>query len=188
MRASLVMFAPDGKRRDFDLKAGKRYTIGRKDSCDLRIPLTSVSREHAVVYFDEEDREFVIEDLDSSNGTYVNGEKITISGLCPGDVVLVGPIPLQAVINGHPAIVKPLKIADNGRASRSSDRDDDESDDNDNEVTARPTSAGIPTSVVETPEPDSVDLSDELMADAEKAKVDMPDESDSFFAIKVDDE
>lgn len=183
MRAALVMFTPDGKRRDFDLKIDRKYTIGRKDTCDLRIPLTAVSREHAVVYYDPEDKEFVIEDLDSSNGTFVNSERVTISGLCPGDVILVGPIPLQVVINGHPKVVRPLKALKTTPANDDSNKRTTES---------IPTAAAVPTPSPAQPvqEPDDVDLSEELMAQAEAAAAaaDMPDESDSFFAVKIEEE
>jgi pSer/pThr/pTyr-binding forkhead associated (FHA) protein len=175
MRAALVMFTPDGKRRDFDLKTGRKYTIGRKDTCDLRIPLTAVSREHAVVYFDDEDNEFVIEDLDSSNGTFVNSERVTISGLCPGDVVLVGPIPLQVVINGHPKVVKPLKALETEPAKKKPAKQQPPTDSN-------PTAPADES----TDDGDEVDLSKELMAEAKVE--DMPDESDSFFAVNIDDE
>ncbi len=110
MFATLVMFRSDGTRQDFSIKPGKRYVIGRKDNADLRIPLASVSREHAAIFFDEEEDELVIEDLGSSNGTTVNGEKSKRCELAPGDVILVGDVPLQVVIDGHPADVQPISM------------------------------------------------------------------------------
>lgn len=111
MYAMLVMFRSDGTRRDFSIKPDRKYIIGRKDTADLRIPLASVSREHAVVYFDEDEDELVVEDLGSSNGTFLNGEKIRRADLAPGDVLTVGDVPLQVVIDGHPAEVHPLPAA-----------------------------------------------------------------------------
>lgn len=111
MFATLVMFRSDGTRQDFSIKPGKRYVIGRKDNADLRIPLASVSREHAAIFFDEEEDELVIEDLGSSNGTTVNGEKSKRCELSPGDVILVGDVPLQVVIDGHPADVQPISVS-----------------------------------------------------------------------------
>ena len=55
MEVSLVMFKADGSRRDFPL-AKERIVIGRKHDCDLRIPLTSVSREHCEIVLQEDDR------------------------------------------------------------------------------------------------------------------------------------
>ena len=41
MQVTLVMFKADGTRRDFPLKKD-RIVVGRKNTCDLRIPLSSV--------------------------------------------------------------------------------------------------------------------------------------------------
>ena len=43
--ARLVMFRAGGERRDFPLNS-PRTLIGRKNDCDVRIPLTEVSRHH----------------------------------------------------------------------------------------------------------------------------------------------
>jgi len=180
MRASLVMFTPDGHRRDFEIKVGRRYLIGRKDTCDLRIPLTSVSREHAAVYYDDEDKEFVIEDLGSSNGTYVNTEQVTTMGLCPGDVILIGPVPLQVVINGQPEKIRPLAILkpeEDGAA--------------DFPKTGPVAAPGKPPRPAAEPaskaaEADSIRINDEPAGGA--ADVDMPAQSDSFFSLDVDDD
>jgi len=128
MEALLVMFKPDGERKDFKIQPGKRYIIGRKEECQLRIPLPSVSREHAAVYFDEEEDELMIEDLGSSNGTYVNREKTKgATELTPGDVVQIGEVPFQVVIDGHPAEIEPIAIAEpGGGGERTSKREGDE--------------------------------------------------------------
>jgi pSer/pThr/pTyr-binding forkhead associated (FHA) protein len=99
MEALFVIFRADGERHDFHITPGKRYVIGRNESSDIRVPLPSVSREHAAVFFDEEDDELIIEDLGSSNGTYVNHDRIGgREELTPGDVVRIGDVPFQVVI------------------------------------------------------------------------------------------
>lgn len=50
-------------------------TIGRHSECDLEIASPLVSREHAKLYFSPTGT--VIEDLNSTNGTFVNGKKLT---------------------------------------------------------------------------------------------------------------
>jgi len=50
-------------------------TIGRHSECDLEIASPLVSREHAKLYFNPTGA--VIEDLNSTNGTFVNGKKLT---------------------------------------------------------------------------------------------------------------
>jgi pSer/pThr/pTyr-binding forkhead associated (FHA) protein len=63
--------------------------IGREPSCSLTIPSGNVSRENTMI--SQKWGGFVIEDLDSKNGTLVNGKKITQeSKLNDGDVITVG--------------------------------------------------------------------------------------------------
>lgn len=67
-------------------------TIGRKD-CDLILNDRLVSRRHAELRIIE--NKLVIEDLASTNGTRVNGNKITINGLIPNDLISIGPTNLR---------------------------------------------------------------------------------------------
>lgn len=49
-------------------------TIGREDSNDLVLRDKAVSKEHAVIF--RRGSKFYVEDLNSTNGTYVNGKRI----------------------------------------------------------------------------------------------------------------
>ncbi len=64
-----------------------RFMIGR-EGADLECPDPAVSRQHAIIE-NHSDR-FLLKDLGSKNGTYVNGRRITIGFLTRGDVVRVG--------------------------------------------------------------------------------------------------
>jgi EAL domain-containing protein (putative c-di-GMP-specific phosphodiesterase class I) len=64
------------------------FSIGRDDEADLRIDSRRVSRRHAVINCEE--GVYSIDDLDSTNGTFVNGERITQAKLCSGDVLVFG--------------------------------------------------------------------------------------------------
>src|SRR2546427_5510937 len=65
--------------------------VGRQDGCDLRIPSSAVSRRHCRLSFRNE--YLTVEDLDSSNGTFVNGVRITGQQVVrPGDLVEIGPV------------------------------------------------------------------------------------------------
>lgn len=65
--------------------------IGRQSGCELRIPSAAVSRRHCRLSF--RDDVLSVEDLDSANGTLVNGERIEgIRALRPGDSLEVGPV------------------------------------------------------------------------------------------------
>jgi pSer/pThr/pTyr-binding forkhead associated (FHA) protein len=66
-------------------------TLGRTADNDLVLYDAAVSRRHLVVYY--RNQQFIIEDLGSSNGTVVNGYKLTQpSVLSEGDFIDVGPV------------------------------------------------------------------------------------------------
>ncbi len=100
----LVMFSTDGEKREFQLDK-PRTVIGRKNNCDLRIPLPSVSRQHCEVLFDETPgaRGLSLRDLGSSNGTFLNGEPVVEISLSPGDQISIGPVAFVVVIDGNPS-------------------------------------------------------------------------------------
>lgn len=70
---------------------GKDISLGRKSSNDIVIPDRYISKNHFKIVEDE--NEHYLEDLNSSNGTYVNGKKIIdIIRLKNGDRINVGKI------------------------------------------------------------------------------------------------
>lgn len=99
MNARLIMFREDGTRRDFTLPHGVT-TIGRKEDCNIRIPLAVVSRRHAEVYVDDDG--VVLKDLGAANGTFLNNQKITEEDLEPGDQIIIGPVVFTVQIDGDP--------------------------------------------------------------------------------------
>ena len=69
--------------------------IGRDPDSDIFIDNTVVSAEHAVIKAEDNPAsgggpEFYIEDLKSTNSTFVNGEKITLHKLKHNDMIRVG--------------------------------------------------------------------------------------------------
>ena len=66
----------------------KGITIGRDDDNSIRLEDTKVSRHHAVVR--PREGKWFVEDLDSTNGVYVNGAKVKQAELRRGDQVRVG--------------------------------------------------------------------------------------------------
>lgn len=106
MEVTLVMFKADGTRRDFPMNKS-RVVVGRTNSCDLRIPLSSVSREHCEFTLDDD--ELRVRDLGSSNGTFQNGIRVQESSLDKGDEVAIGPVVFTVVIDGEPGSIEPVR-------------------------------------------------------------------------------
>src|SRR5947209_8862773 len=100
MQLVLVMFRAEGERRSFSITKDVTV-IGRREDCDLRIPVSEVSRKHCRVIKDGDDVR--VEDLGSSNGTFHNGQRIQGSVVVqPGDSVEVGPVVFVVQVDGTP--------------------------------------------------------------------------------------
>lgn len=77
----------DGPGTRHELSSG-RNVIGRGTEADIRLPDTGVSRKHVDVVL--EGGVATVEDLGSTNGTLVNGRRITRQPLSDGDVIRIG--------------------------------------------------------------------------------------------------
>jgi predicted component of type VI protein secretion system len=100
----LVWFKTNGERRDFAL-INDLTTIGRRDDCDLRIPLGQISRRHCQI--SKTPQGVFIRDLGSANGTFVNNQRVRELPLSAGDHVIVGPIHFVVQVDGQPADIMP---------------------------------------------------------------------------------
>ncbi|SRR5579885_2682431 len=73
------------------------FVVGRRSDCDLALPLAFVSRRHC--QFTRQDGRLFVQDLESYNGTFVNGRRATIPlPVHDGDEINLGPISFRAVI------------------------------------------------------------------------------------------
>jgi CRP-like cAMP-binding protein len=79
-----------------------RVTIGRSPLNTINIADSSVSRQHAAVYWVGD--QVIIEDLDSHNGTFVNDERVRRAALATGDNLRVGRIRLRFVQERLPTV------------------------------------------------------------------------------------
>jgi pSer/pThr/pTyr-binding forkhead associated (FHA) protein len=71
------------------LPPGANKTLGRAIPADFIVDATLVSRVHCRLRADDKD-ELRVEDLGSTNGTLVNGERVDRAVLHTGDVLTVG--------------------------------------------------------------------------------------------------
>ncbi len=92
---------------------GGSATIGREPECDLQVLDSEVSRRHAKVTV--RDGVATIDDLSSSNGTYVNGERILArTALVPGDRIQIGEATIELtspVFAGMAAHILPPQVS-----------------------------------------------------------------------------
>ena len=81
---------------EFALEA-EETLIGRNPTTDVTLLDENISREHALILFDAESGAYTIEDLQSTNGTKVNGKGVRSHALQPGDEIQVGHTRFQFV-------------------------------------------------------------------------------------------
>ena len=84
---------------EFPLKAEKQIVIGRSSELDMVLVEDMVSRKHARIMVNGTGQ-ISIEDLGSTNGTFVNGEKVKQSTLKEGDRILIGTSILKLILQG----------------------------------------------------------------------------------------
>jgi uncharacterized RDD family membrane protein YckC len=85
--AKLIVNPSSSQRREISLPRTV-LSIGRDPSNDLVLPDAMVSRRHAVVEW--RGSQFYIRDCNSSNGSLVNGDRVSEKGLRDGDLVAIG--------------------------------------------------------------------------------------------------
>jgi len=88
----LVALNGQHKGEDFRLRVGKNV-IGTAADCDLVLSDKKLSRKHATIRF--EGGEYQIADLDSSNGCFVNDEKVQKHDLIDNDIIKLGDIEFE---------------------------------------------------------------------------------------------
>lgn len=88
-RAALVIRTGGFEGTRYEL-AGEETLIGRNPSTHITLLDEGISREHAIILFDAAERRYEIEDLESTNGTKVNGRRVRSATLAPGDEIQIG--------------------------------------------------------------------------------------------------
>jgi Protein of unknown function (DUF3662)/Inner membrane component of T3SS, cytoplasmic domain len=86
-----------GDGRTYPLQMGSTV-IGRGDQANLRLPDVGISRRHARLDYDG--NQVVLTDLGSTNGTMVNGQRVSAVALNPGDMIQLGTTTLTFRVDG----------------------------------------------------------------------------------------
>lgn len=87
IRATLKVISGAEQGRTFPLSMSTTV-IGRGDQADVRIDDDAMSRRHTEVSY--RNLEFRVRDLDSSNGTFLNGSEVKEYALRNGDKIMAG--------------------------------------------------------------------------------------------------
>jgi pSer/pThr/pTyr-binding forkhead associated (FHA) protein len=107
--AKLVILSQGMAGRSHELKVDKT-TIGRVDDNTFPIAESSVSSHHCEILLRGAD--VVVHDLNSTNGTFINGNQITGEAvLKPGQTLKLGQIELRLEVEGAPAAPAPAASA-----------------------------------------------------------------------------
>lgn len=102
--SKILVFLPDAASRAIDLRL-PRLHIGRHEHNTIALPDVRVSGVHALLQRTESG--WWIEDLGSTNGTWINGKRINASILLPEDVLRIGGCTLRLL----PSVEATLKRA-----------------------------------------------------------------------------
>jgi pSer/pThr/pTyr-binding forkhead associated (FHA) protein len=87
--AAMLVLEEAGEMTEYPLST--LSYIGRSEGNQVQLARAGVSRRHAMITIGADGR-YSIEDLQSQNGTFVNGERVTQAALADGDRIAVGDV------------------------------------------------------------------------------------------------
>ncbi len=92
--AKIVITSEDNQVKEIEL-VKERVTIGRKAYNDIVVDSRAVSGQHATITVMLDDA--ILEDLGSTNGTFIRGEKVFRQKLVDGDIIVIANAELKYV-------------------------------------------------------------------------------------------
>ena len=100
----LAFTLPDGEHKKIELKPdpSDSVLIGRNRASHIKLNLPSVSRQHAKIFY--ESGNYWIEDLGSSNGTFVNREQVHHVRISPGDLLQCGEFEIEVLSHAETSV------------------------------------------------------------------------------------
>lgn len=81
--------------------------IGRSESCNISIPNKNISKQHAKIVIDKE--RVLFTDLNSTNGSFINGVKVEVSLIQKGDKIALYDTLLEVVADTSAPLLKPVE-------------------------------------------------------------------------------
>ncbi len=108
-RQARLVYSDDDGEQELLLDQETETSIGRHPSCSITVSQPSVSRRHARLWW--EAGGYYVQDLDSSNGTYINNQRVTKASLADGDELRCGDFKLRYVEAGAGTMVEAIEEA-----------------------------------------------------------------------------
>ena len=90
----------------------ERTLVGRLDDCHIRVPVAGISRKHCEIVVN--DGSIIVNDLGSSNGTYVNQERVQSQPVSAGDLISFGGLVFLITVNGEPGDIDAEMMYEDG--------------------------------------------------------------------------
>ncbi len=116
MAELLITDRRDGSKRRAAVSA-ECFVIGKQPSCDLMLDRQNISRRHCEIV--AANGGYIIRDLDSRNGTYLNGKRVTReTPLADGSVIHLGDFTILFRLNKEQAVKPPQQTGDKAPPSR----------------------------------------------------------------------
>lgn len=106
----LVVKQSDNVVNEFQFSKGPIY-IGRHTDSQIFLPNRKVSRQHAVI-FSTQDGKWMVEDLNSTNKTYLNDEAIQKTEIKTGDILNITDITIEINLEDDTIADKPINLED----------------------------------------------------------------------------
>jgi pSer/pThr/pTyr-binding forkhead associated (FHA) protein len=103
---ALVVTAGPDCGREF-LLTPMNVKIGRQAQSHIQLKDPKVSREHAVLQYHGRKRAFLLKDLESTNGTFYNNQRITSTFISPGAEIRLGESVLKVMALGEKNSTQP---------------------------------------------------------------------------------
>src|SRR5579883_2191751 len=94
-RCKLIVLGGSQKGKELIVEGDVVLRIGKAEGNDLVLPEETVSRFHLEIL--RQGTDYLVRDLDSTNGTFVDGSRIREAYVRPGSIIRAGTVPIRFV-------------------------------------------------------------------------------------------
>ena len=99
--AAAISLQPSAGGKAFALEVGRAAMVGRSRQCEIPIEDDTVSSNHARIEISAQTQRIVVTDLNSSNGTFINGSRVNSAQVQVGDTLRFGTAEFKLIAGSH---------------------------------------------------------------------------------------